>query len=314
MPDIVSIGECMIELFSDEPIGQASTFNKSYAGDTNNVLHMASRLGISCGYITRVAEDPFGDYLLGAWQANSIDVSASKRVPGFTAVHFITLLEDGEREFAFYRKGSAASTMVPEDLDSEYIGESRILHVSGIIQAVSPSCRSTVLQAVQICKERGVLVSYDTNLRPSMWSAREARDALEEVLPYIDIVFTSYPEETSAVLGVQSEEAAVDFFRDLGVDTVAVTSGKNGAIVADSKNILKANAIAPKGVSDTTGAGDAFVGGFLHCIVQDMGIGSGLRWGIASAGLKVAGRGGIASQPFRASVERVIGDVEVIGG
>lgn len=313
MPDIVSIGECMIELFSDEPIGQASTFNKSYAGDTNNVLHMASRLGISCGYITRVAEDPFGDYLLGAWQANSIDVSASRRVPGFTAVHFITLLEDGEREFAFYRKGSAASTMVPEDLDSEYIGESRILHVSGIIQAVSPSCRSTVLQAVQICKERGVLVSYDTNLRPSMWSAREARDALEEVLPYIDIVFTSYPEETSAVLGVQSEEAAVGFFRDLGVDTVAVTSGKNGAIVADSKTVLKANAIAPKGVSDTTGAGDAFVGGFLHCIVQDMGIGSGLRWGIASAGLKVAGRGGIASQPCRTSVERVIEDVEVIG-
>ncbi len=92
MPEIVSIGECMIELFSDEPMGSAETFHRAYAGDTNNVLHMASKLGISCGYITRSAEDHFGDYLLNAWRDNGIDTSAVKRVEGFTAVHFISLL------------------------------------------------------------------------------------------------------------------------------------------------------------------------------------------------------------------------------
>ena len=311
MPEIVAVGECMIELFSDEPLGQASTFQRAYAGDTNNVLHMAAKLGTSCGYITRVAEDQFGDYLVGAWRANGIDTSAVKRTPGFTAVHFITILPDGEREFIYYRKGSAASAMRPKDLDADYIGTARVLHASSIIQAVSPSCRATALRAVEIARERGAVVSFDTNLRLSMWSAGDAREALDEVIPYVDVVFTSHPDETSTVLEVESPKEAVDFFRNRGVGTIAVTSGRGGALIATPDGVISAGAIAPNGVSDTTGAGDAFVGGFLHCLVQEMGPEAGLRWGIASAGLKVAGRGGIASQPTRAEVEALVDRVDV---
>lgn len=311
MPEIVSIGECMIELFSDEPMGSAETFQRAYAGDTNNVLHMASKLGISCGYITRSAEDHFGDYLLNAWRENGIDTSAVKRVEGFTAVHFISLLPGGDREFIYYRKGSAASTMTPDDLDPEYIAQARVLHAGGIIQAVSPSCRATVLRAVQIANEKGVTVSFDTNLRANMWSPSEAREALDEVVPHIDVLFISYPDETSALLGVDSPEEAIDFFQQRGVGTVAVTSGAEGALVAAPDGVLKAAAIAPNGVSDTTGAGDAFVGGFLHCLVRGMVTEQGVRWGTASAGLKVAGRGGIASQPSREDVERFVDMVEV---
>ncbi len=311
MPDIVAVGECMIELFSEDPLGSASTFRRAYAGDTNNVLHMASRLGTSCGYITRVAEDPFGEYLLESWRANGIDTSAVRRVPGFTAVHFISLLAGGEREFIYYRKGSAASGMTPEDLEAGYIGGARALHASSIIQAVSPSCRATTLRAVEIAAGRGALVSFDTNLRLGMWPAREAREALDEVIPHIDVVFTSHPDETSAVLGVDSPGQAVSFFQERGVDTVAVTSGRDGALVAAPDGVLSARAIAPNGVADTTGAGDAFVGGFLHCLVQGMGSEAGLRWGIASAGLKVAGRGGIASQPAREEVEALVDTIEV---
>ena len=311
MPEIVAIGECMIELFSDEPIGSADTFHRAYAGDTNNVLHMASRLGTSCGYVTRAAEDHFGDYLLNAWRANGIDTSAVRRVPGFTAVHFISLLPGGDREFVYYRRGSAASTMTPGDLDPDYVGAARVLHVGGIIQAVSPSCRATVLSAVRIARERGVTVSYDTNLRANMWTPGEAREALDEVVPYVDVLFISHPDETAALLGVDSPGEAVDFFRRRGVGTVAVTSGPNGALVAAPDGVLEAAAIAPNGVSDTTGAGDAFVGGFLHCLVRGLGAEQGLRWGIASAGLKVAGRGGIASQPPRKDVERFVDSVQV---
>ena len=311
MPEIVSIGECMIELFSDEPMGSAHAFQRAYAGDTNNVLHMASKLGISCGYVTRSADDAFGDFLLNAWRENGIDTSAVKRVDGFTAVHFISLLPGGEREFIYYRKGSAASTMTPDDLDPDYIGAARVLHVGGIIQAVSPSCRATVLRAVQIADEKGVTVSFDTNLRANMWRPSEAREALDEVVPYVDVLFISYPDETSALLGVDSPEEAVAFFQELGVGTVAVTSGPEGALIAAPDGVWSAEAMAPNGVSDTTGAGDAFVGGFLHCLVKGLGTEQGLRWGIASAGLKVAGRGGIASQPSREDVERFVDAVQV---
>ena len=311
MPEIVAIGECMIELFSDEPMGSADTFHRAYAGDTNNVLHMASRLGTSCGYVTRAADDAFGDYLMDAWRANGIDTSAVRRVPGFTAVHFISLLPEGEREFIYYRKGSAASTMTPDDLDPSYIGEARVLHIGGIIQAVSPSCRATVLSAVRIAGERGVTVSFDTNLRANMWTPSQAREALDEVVPHVDVLFISHPDETAALLGVDSPEEAVDFFRQRGVETIAVTSGSEGALVATPEGVLTAAAIAPNGVADTTGAGDAFVGGFLHCLVRGLGTKEGLRWGIASGGLKVAGRGGIASQPSREDVERFVDTVQI---
>ena len=311
MPEIVAIGECMIELFSDEPMGSADTFQRAYAGDTNNVLHMASRLGTSCGYVTRAADDAFGDFLLNAWRDNGIDTSAVRRVPGFTAVHFISLLPGGDREFIYYRKGSAASTMTPDDLDPDYIGAVRVLHVGGIIQAVSPSCRATVLSAVQIAGEQGVTVSFDTNLRANMWSPSEAREALDEIVPHVDVLYISYPDETSALLGVDSPDEAVDFFQQRGVETIAVTSGPDGALVATPEGVYRAAAIAPNGVADTTDAGDAFVGGFLHCMVRGMGTEVGLRWGIASAGLKVAGRGGIGSQPSREDVERFVDTVQV---
>jgi 2-dehydro-3-deoxygluconokinase len=311
MPDIVSIGECMIELFSDEPLGAARSFQKSYAGDTLNVLHMAARLGASTGYVTRVADDPFTDYLLDAWRTNGIDTGAVKRVPGFTGMHFISLLPGGDREFVFYRKGSAASTMTPEDLDVEYIGSARILHISGIPQSVSPSMRRTILQAAQIAREHGVTISYDTNLRANMWSAKEAQEAMSEVLPYVDIVFPSHPEETGALLGLESETEVIDYFRSRGVETVAITCGEGGAVVGTEEGVFSLDAVAPHGVADTTGAGDAFVGGFLHCLVQGLGTVVGAKWGIACAGLKIAGRGAIGSQPGRRQVEELAGSVQV---
>ena len=164
---------------------------------------------------------------------------------------------------------------------------------------------------MQIAGEKGVTVSFDTNLRANMWTPSEAREALDEIVPHVDVLFISYPDETSALLGVDSPEEAVDFFRQRGVGSIAVTSGPNGALVATPDGVLEAAAIAPNGVTDTTGAGDAFVGGFLHCLVRGMSTEEGLRWGIASAGLKVAGRGGIASQPPRGDVERFLDTVQV---
>ena len=99
MLDIVSIGEIMIELYSDQPIGSASFFKKSYAGDTCNAILMAKRLGSSCGYVSLVGEDPFADYLLTDLKNNEIDVSRVKKVQGFNGVHFLSILPDGEREF-----------------------------------------------------------------------------------------------------------------------------------------------------------------------------------------------------------------------
>ena len=176
VPEIVAVGECLVELYSDEPIGEASLFHRAYAGDTCNAALMAARLGSSCGYVTRMGDDPFADYLLAEFHKVGLDTSRVKRVDGFNGVHFISLLPDADREFVYYRNGSAASTMTPDDLDARYIGSARVLHVSAILQATSLSARSTVVEAAKMARrELGVTVSYDTNLRLNLWSAEEAR-------------------------------------------------------------------------------------------------------------------------------------------
>ena len=145
-PEIVSLGECMIELFSEQPMEEADTFRRSLAGDSLNILVAASRLGTTTGYITRLGDDPFTGYLLNAWRNEGIDVSQVTKVAGFNAVHFVALLPGGDREFVYYRKGSAPSTIEPSDLDAGYLGSARVFHASGIAQAISESARSTVRQ------------------------------------------------------------------------------------------------------------------------------------------------------------------------
>ena len=91
MHDIVSIGECLVELFSDGPVADAKFFHRAYSGDALNVLYMAAKLGSSCGYVTIVGDDPFSDMFLTEWNNNGIDTSAITKVPGFTGLAILSI-------------------------------------------------------------------------------------------------------------------------------------------------------------------------------------------------------------------------------
>ena len=287
----------MVELFADEPLAKARQFYKAYGGDTLNLLVAAARLGSSVGYITRVGDDPFASYLLESWQAEGVDTSQVKVVPGFSGLYFISLLAGGEREFTYYRQGSAASTLSLEDVSASYVGQAKVMHASGITQALSPTCRAAVLAAFKLAKEQGVAVSYDPNLRLRLWSLKEAQAAFEEVLPYLDVVLASAPEETGALFGLEEPEAVVQYLFERGVRIAAVKAGARGCVVGQEGQIQALAAIAPRGVVDSTGAGDAFNGAFLHGLVRGLDVEAAARLGVVTSGLKLGGRGAIESLP-----------------
>jgi len=298
-PDIISLGECMVELFSQEPIARAASFHKAFGGDTLNTLVASARLGASTGYITCVGDDPFAPFLLEGWRAEGIDVSHARLVEGFNAVYFISLLAGGEREFTYYRSGSAASTMTPADLDAAYIGQARVLHVSGISQAISPSCRETVLAAVRLARERGVLVSYDPNLRRKLWpSLDDARAAMQEVLPFADIVLPSAPEEMTDLLDVQTTEEGIERLWAAGVSTAAVKLGAKGCLLGHDGRVVAIPPFVPEAVVDATGAGDAFDGAFLHGLVSGLSPEEAARLAVVCAGLSLRSRGAIGGLPY----------------
>lgn len=299
MPDLLALGECMVELFSEEPLAEAPAFVKTFGGDTCNVLVAAARLGTSTGFITRVGEDPFGPFLKQSWQAEGIDVSQARSVDGFNGLYLISLLPGGEREFVYYRQGSAASTLQPTDLDEQFIAAARVLHLSGISQAISPSCRATVLAAAQMARRHGVRLAFDPNLRLRLWPLAEAQDALAEVLPYVDIMVPSAPEESASLIGEGDPARVADHFLAAGVPLVAVKCGAAGVLVAHGEERTWVAAHVPDQVRDTSGAGDVFDGAFLHGLLSGMTPARAARLGVVAAGLKLRSRGAIAGQPRR---------------
>jgi 2-dehydro-3-deoxygluconokinase len=290
----------MVELYSEEPIARAGSFRKAYGGDTLNTLVAAARLGASTGYVTRVGDDPFAPFLLEAWRAEGIEVSQARLVEGFNGLYFISLLPGGEREFTYYRRGSAASTMTPGDLDPAYIGSARVLHVSGISQAISPSCRETVLAAVRLAREQGVLISYDPNLRRKLWpSLAEARAAMHEVLPFADIVLPSAPEEMTELLEARTPEEGVERLWAAGVGTVAAKLSEKGCLLGYDGRLVAIPPFVPEAVVDATGAGDAFDGAFLHGLVSGLSPEEAARLAVVCAGLSLRSRGAIGGLPYR---------------
>ena len=302
-PELLALGECMVELFADGPLGEAKRFHRSYGGDTLNVLVAAARLGTSAGYITKVGDDAFADYLLSSWRAEGIDTTHARRVPGQNGLYVISLRADGERDFTYYRAGSAASTLGPEDLPLGAIRTARALHVSGISQAISPNCRAAVLAAARGAHEAGVLVSYDPNFRAQLWSANEARRAMDEVLPYVDIALPSAPEEAQALLGTSEPERIAQYFHKAGARYVGVKlAGEGGFVSVTGGESAFVPAQAPRGVVDTTGAGDAFDGAFLYGLLRGLGAASSAKLAALVSGISVGERGAIPGLPRREEV------------
>jgi len=302
MPDMLSIGESMIELFSEEPMDTAETFTRSVAGDSLNIIVAASRLGTNTGYITKLGDDPFEGYLLDIFTSEGIDTTHVLSSDGFNAVHFVTVMPDGDREFVYYRAGSAPSTIKPVELNPEYISGAKIMHCSGIAQAISPSSRATVLAAAQIAQLNGVPVSYDPNYRHQLWNPSEAKEAMEELMPYVDIFLPSAPADSKVLFETEDPEKVIQEANRRGVETVVVTLGEDGALIGAENEVMQLDPMPAGPVIDTTGAGDSFKGGFIHGFLEGKSIAESALIGNVCAGITITGRGALNPMPYRKEV------------
>ncbi|MFL2768176.1 MAG: sugar kinase [Dehalococcoidia bacterium] len=311
--DIISLGETMIELYGTGSLSQSDSFNKSYAGDTMNIINMASKLGAKCGYITKLGDDPFKDYLENQWKLNNIDLTCTKIVDGFNAVHFTVLQNDNNRQFVYYRKGSAASKIDESMINDEYLASSKIFHTSSLTQCISETSRIAVEKFLKKSKDLNRITSFDTNFRSNIWSAKNAKSAIDDIIKYVDILAPSFPEEVNDVFELDSPTEMIKYGLEKGCKIVVVKCGESGAYIGTSNKIIKSNSYTPKGLIDTTGAGDAFMGGFLYSYLNpkhDLDL--NLKYAIISAGLKVSARGGIESQPSKNDVEKYLHLPEII--
>ena len=207
-PEIVCLGEPMAE-FSELPDGPPGHYLAGFGGDTSNCAIAAARQGARVGYLTALGEDSFGDAFIDLWRREGVDCRHVRRDPnGHTAVYFISHGSDGHR-FSYLRRGSAAGRITSDTIPEAYIAGARVLHISSISQAISDSACDAVFHAVEVARRHDTQVSYDLNLRLSMWPLTHARAVTEATAALADFVLTN-AEEGAQLTGLDETEAVAD--------------------------------------------------------------------------------------------------------
>jgi 2-dehydro-3-deoxygluconokinase len=292
--DLVTLGEGMVELYAE---GSDTRLRATVGGDALNVAVAAARLGARVGFLTRLGDDLFAPLLWERCRAEGLDLSFVRPCPGFTGLYLITLDARGERSFTYYRRGSAASTLEPADLDPAYLRRARFVHSSGITQAISPSARAAVRRLAFAARPWGLRFSYDPNFRPKLWTAAEARVELRTLLPFTFLLLPSAGPEGQALWGSDDPTVIARQALAAGCEIVAVKAGPAGCVVGTSHALTALPAVRHFPVRDTTGAGDAFDAAFLVALARGATPPQAGRFANLVAALKCTGRGALGALP-----------------
>jgi 2-dehydro-3-deoxygluconokinase len=221
-----------------------------------------------------------------------------------TGIYFVTHDENGHH-FSYYRKGSAASQMTPEDVTADVVSQSKVLHLSAITQAISASSCETAFAAIHQARKSGVKISYDTNLRLKLWPLNQARDVINQVVPMCDVLLPSLDDVTS-LTGLQEPKEIIDYYLKLGAKLVVLKQGEQGVLVADGHNESCISGHAVKTI-DATGAGDTFDGAFLSEWIRSNDPFKAAEYANAAAALSTTRYGAVNSIPNRTEVELFLG-------
>jgi fructokinase len=233
MADVICLGEMLIDFVatvSGTTLEDAPAFQKAPGGAPANVAVGLSRLGLKAAFMGKVGDDPFGHFLADTLAAAGVDVGSVRFAKeARTALAFVSLGADGEREFTFYRHPSADMLWSPDEVDADLIRGAKLVHFGSISLIGEPS-RSATLRAVELAEEASILVSYDPNLREALWSsAAEAKAGMRLGWPRANIVKIS--EEEARYLTGESDlvRAGRGLWHDR-LRLMAITLGCNGCI------------------------------------------------------------------------------------
>lgn len=293
--DIISMGEPLMEFAEVEDAARGRVYLPGFGGDTSNFAVAAARQGARVAYLTHVGTDAFGDQFLKLWADEGIDTSLVVRNPNaHTGLYFITYTEAGH-QFTYHRKGSAASRMRPDDVPVDAIAGARVLHVSGISQAISDTACDAVFRAIEVARESGVKVSYDPNLRLKLWPLARARSVIHATAVQADLFLPSL-EDATQLTGFADPHAIADYYLELGVKLIALKMGKDGVLVATpaERHVVAGFAVD---TVDTTGAGDTFDGAFVTQWLSGVDLVTAARYANAAAALSTTGHGAVVPIP-----------------
>ncbi|KAJ8761714.1 hypothetical protein K2173_004523 [Erythroxylum novogranatense] len=314
---VVCFGEMLIDFvptISGLSLADAPAFEKAPGGAPANVAVGIARLDGSSAFIGKVGEDEFGYMLADILKENNVNNEGMRFDPAArTALAFVTLRSDGEREFMFYRNPSADMLLQEAELDLDLIRKAKIFHY-GSISLITEPCKSAHIAAAKTAKDAGVILSYDPNLRLPLWPSLEsAREGILSIWEISDIIKISEEELTFLTKEEDPyDDAVVRKLFHPNLTLLLVTEGPHGCRYYTKEFSGRVESLKVEAV-DTTGAGDAFVAGLLSKLAVDLSIleneeqlRDALKFANACGAMTVTQRGAIPALPTKEAVLNVI--------
>lgn len=260
---IVTVGESMGLVTNDQPgpISSARALSLSFGGAESNVAIALTRLGSHVSWVSLLGADPIGDLIDRELRAEGVDVHARRVQELPTGLMHKHRRTASMSAVSFWRKGSAASFLHPDDVPAGLIESAGILHLTGILPGLSSHALATTRSVVRRAKSAGVRISFDVNHRESIWNKSDARPLYRELASAADLVFAG-EDEAAILVGEADPPILARRLLQLGPTEVVIKRGEAGAYGASGAEQVHRNATHVD-VVDSVGAGDAFVAGYL---------------------------------------------------
>lgn len=299
--DIITIGECLLELSTNETLYETDSFVKYFGGDALCSSVCAARLGSNVGFITKIGNDFFEKFLYKKLKDEKLDTLYVKTVNATNGVYFVGKNELYKNEVEFYRKKSAASYLSIDDINEEYFKEASVFYATGTTQALSSNAREAVSESFFLAKKNSLLCAYDPNFNRKLWSEAEAKEAFEEIMNDIDILFLNIDKDVKTIYQIESVDSIIKYFWDQGVKSIVIKSlVESGYFIGYNNEIMFVKFFAA--TKDAFGAGDAFNGAFLHAVNKGLSYYEAGKFASIVAGLQAQKSGAIKSIPLKEEV------------
>lgn len=275
MKNILLVGEALVLFYADEygTLSEATEFKKGLAGAEVNVGIGLSRLGHTVQYVTKISRDAFGPYIENALKKDNLLLDYATYNDKPTGIMMKNKVKDDDPETIYFRKGSAPSTLSIADINTIDFSTLDLVHVTGIPPALSETAKDACIHLVKKAKEAGVFITFDPNLRPSLWDSEERMiQVLNEIASYASVVLPG-ESEGELLTGAKDLVGISQFYLNMGVETVVIKCGSKGAYVqTKTEEGFFVPGYKVEKVVDTVGAGDGFAVGTISGYLD------GLSW------------------------------------
>jgi 2-dehydro-3-deoxygluconokinase len=275
--DLVGLGEVMLRLAARPPqrLEQADVLDVQVGGTEANVAAACARLGLRTAFISVLpSEHAWGDRTIRELTGHGVDCRGVLRRPDQRmGLYFLEYgIAPRPVRVLYDRRDSAFSRLLPDEVDWTLIHGARVAHLTGVTAALGGNIRDVVRRAIDEAAGAGVPVSFDVNYRSRLWSPKEARDFLRDLLPRLRYLFIGEDDAATVFeLDGPPERVLAGLRRLAPAATIALTLGEAGSAVLTGEDIVRPSRLYTVSVVDRVGAGDAYAAGFLWATLVGRG-------------------------------------------